>query len=130
MKNSIIVRVVPLAKMRYATLGDWRRDRLGRLIIEVAEGHPAGFKAAIAVAIHEITEVLLCEERGISDAVVTKWDKAHPKANEPGEIRGAPYFKEHAAASAVEREFVKRVGLGDFDAYNKGWDYVWEKDHG
>jgi hypothetical protein len=124
----IIIETKPLSKMRTKTLGDWYRDARGNLHIDVAAGHKQGIKAEVSVAIHELIEVLLCEERGMGDEEVTAWDVSHPDTDDPGMVKGAPYRKEHIAATAVEREAVRRLGLGSFAKYNNLWSWVWSRE--
>jgi len=126
--TKIIIEEKPFKSLRYNTIGDWYRDKNGVLHIEVAAGHSNGAKAVLAVAIHEMIEVLKCEEHGVTDAVVTAWDKKHQKDDEPGEIPGAPYFTEHAAANRVEHAAVEALDMGSFDQYNQEWADIWDRE--
>lgn len=88
-------------------MGDWRRDPDGTLRINVSE--EIGDKYALLVAIHELVEVLLCEERGITCELVDAFDKKfeeyrHPDDDsEPGDDPQAPYRREHLFATGIEK---------------------------
>ncbi len=106
----IIIETIPHAKQRYPTCGDWLRDPDGTLRIfvsaELSDRH------ACLVALHEMVEVLLCEDRGITDEAVIKFDIAYEKQrdksltvdmSEPGDSSDAPYENEHCIATGIER---------------------------
>lgn len=64
------------------------------------------------MAIHELSEVLICHHRGVSQKAIDRFDirfekdrKAglHGKSDEPGDDSRAPYFREHCFATGIER---------------------------
>lgn len=66
----------------------------------------------MAVAIHELIEVLLCRLSKVSQKKVDKFDIAYEKkrkkgdVSEPGDQFEAPYFKQHQYATYIERLFI------------------------
>jgi hypothetical protein len=50
----------------------------------------------ILCAVHELVEAVLCEDNGVKEEAVTAFDVAHPNAEEPGELKDAPYHWEHS----------------------------------
>ena len=109
----------------YPTVGDWRRDSDGTLRINVSS--EIGEKYAALVALHELVEVLLCEERGITVEAVDEFDKAYEKqreksltldTSEPGDDSKAPYRNEHCIATGVERIVAAALDV-DWSDYEK-----------
>jgi len=46
----------------------------------------------------------VCEDNGVKEEAVTAFDVAHPNAEEPGELKDAPYHWEHFTAETIERQ--------------------------
>ena len=113
---TVTMNAIPYAKMRYSTAGDWRWRDIDMLEITVARMPDPRYETLIAT--HELVEAVLCRQDGISEQAVDAWDKAHLDADEPGEIPGAPYFKQHAAASEIERLLAAKLGV-DWKKYSK-----------
>lgn len=117
----IIIETVPHASHPYPTVGDWRRDSDGTLRIKVSE--EIGDKFALLVALHELIEVTLCEDRGITcdqvDKFDTEYEKNRPEGDEsePGDSPDAPYRKEHFFASSIERLMAAELGV-DWEKYD------------
>jgi hypothetical protein len=117
----IIIETIPHKSQQYPTVGDWRRDAEGNLRIFVSE--EIGDKYALLVAIHELIEVSLCEDRGITVEEVDAFDKAfennRAKGNvdEPGDDPKAPYRKEHFFATSLERLMAAELGV-DWQKYD------------
>lgn len=111
----IIIETIPHASHRYPTCGDWFRDSDGTLHIKVSE--EIGDKFALLVALHELIEVTLCEERGMACEQVDKFDIAYEKTRaenddgEPGDSPDAPYRKEHFFATSIERLMCAEMGI-------------------
>lgn len=103
----IIIQTIKHKDQPYPTAGYWRRDADGTLLINVSQ--EIGDKYALLVALHELVEVALCEERGITTEMVDTFDKSfelhrHPDdESEPGDDPAAPYRKEHLFASGIEK---------------------------
>ena len=120
----IIIETIPHARQSYPTVGDWRRDEDGTLRINVSQ--EIGDKYAALVALHELVEVLLCEDRGITTAKVDEFDIEFEKqraksltldTSEPGDNRFAPYENEHCIATGIERIMAAalRVKWSDYE---------------
>ena len=117
----IILQTIPHSSQPYSTCGDWRRDKDGTLIINVSE--EIGEKNATLVALHELIEVLLCEDRGITTEAVDSFDKNFEKNrsedddSEPGDDPDAPYRKEHFFATSIERLMAQQLNV-DWKKYD------------
>lgn len=117
----IVIETVPHKSQRYDTVGDWFRDPEGTLHIKVSE--EIGDKAASLVALHELIEVLLCEDRGVTQIAVDKFDvefedEREPGNNdEPGDDPNAPYYKEHFFATSIERLMAAELNV-DWKLYD------------
>ena len=83
-----------------------------------------GSKAASLVAVHELVEVLLCEDRGITQIAVDKFDvefedeRKPGNTDEAGDDPKAPYRKEHFFATNIERLLGAELGV-DWTMYDK-----------
>lgn len=116
----ITIETIPNKNHPYSTCGDWRRDLDGTLRINVSE--EIGDKYALLVAIHELVEVALCEERGITTQAVDDFDKAFEAQreegdeSEPGDSPAAPYRREHFFATNIERQMAHELGV-DWASY-------------
>jgi hypothetical protein len=120
----ITIETVPTEHMRYATAGDWWHDEDGNLQLRVAALGDWRFEAL--VALHELVEVLLCKDRGVSDHAVDRfdaaWETAHsPFYAEPGDDPAAPYHREHTIAGVVERLLAHEFGI-DWQHYDGAID--------
>ena len=116
---TVTMNAIPYAKMRYPTAGDWRWRDIDMLEITVARMPDPRYETLIAA--HELVEAVLCRQDGVSEQAVDAWDLAHPDADEPGEVPGAPYFKQHAAASEIEHLLAAKLGV-DWSQYEKAID--------
>ncbi len=104
----VAIHVIPHAQQRYPTIGDWVWLADDELVIFVSD--LGDWRKEMLVAVHELVEVLLCKDRGISQAVVDAFDIAFEKrraqglvAGEPGDAEDAPYRDEHCFATGIER---------------------------
>ena len=103
------IRTVKPSGQRYPTVGDWRGKT-----IKVSE--MGDWRYELLVAVHELIEMRLCEERGVKEADVTEFDVTHPDLVEPGDSPDAPYHKEHMFATIVEKFLAAGLGV-DWEAY-------------
>lgn len=134
----IIIETIPHQDQQYETVGDWRRDPDGTLRIRVSD--MGNEKYALLVALHELVEVSLCEDRGITTEEVDDFDKRFEaaragdgrmlvsialnqsveidKEGEPGDDPRAPYRKEHFFATNIERQMALELGVdwAEYDA--------------
>jgi hypothetical protein len=103
----IIIETIPHERHRYPTVGDWWRDADGTVQIRVSELGNENYEWL--VGLHELIEMKLCEVRGVTDSVVSRFDRAFEQRrqadnkDEPGDEKNAPYRDEHCAATGVER---------------------------
>lgn len=106
--TKIEINVIPHVNQRYETCGDWLfQDEGQTLIINVSEMKDNRHEMLIAV--HELVEVLLCRENGVTQEMVDEFDQAYEAKRQPGDVLepgddlAAPYKNEHSMATAVER---------------------------
>ena len=109
MIREVNIKVIPHKKQRYETVGDWQV--FGQTLC-IAVSDMMNWKMEMLVAIHELIEALLCEDRGITTKMVDDFDfkyekerlrGKHKEADEPGDDDKYPCRKEHQIASIVER---------------------------
>jgi hypothetical protein len=119
---TIIIETIPHLNQRYSTCGDWFRDKDGTLHIKVSQ--EVGQKEAMLIALHELVEVLLCEDRGVTQEQVDAFDMQFEKnrepgnEDEPGDSPFAPYKKEHFFATNIERLMAAEYGI-DWNEYDE-----------
>lgn len=106
----IQIQFIPHGDQRYDTCGDWFFSASGDLVIRVSQS--GSDETDYAVAVHELSEALLCKLGGISQAEVDRWDmeQALPE-EEPGANPAAPYHAEHCVAEAIERRFLEHTDV-------------------
>lgn len=118
---SIVIQTIPHECQRYDTVGDWyQRD--DTLYINISNMN--NWRKEAGIAIHELSEFLLCKDKGITEADVDQFDLAF-EANraigdysEPGDNSLAPYKQQHFTATTIERILVQALGV-DWDDYEK-----------
>jgi hypothetical protein len=101
-------QTMPKAMIRAGQIGDWRHG-LNSVVAYSAE--IGDERSEFLIAMHELVEGYLCREANITDFEVTEFDLAHPKADEPGDLRAAPYHKQHVVAMKVEKILGKALGV-------------------
>jgi hypothetical protein len=110
----ITIETIPHSEQRYNTCGDWiwKDDDL---IIRVSEMGDWRYNAAVAV--HELVEVLLCKQDGVTEAAVDAFDMAYeakrPEGDlsETGDDPACPCARQHCFATAVERMLIAALGV-------------------
>ena len=107
----ITIEVIPHLTQRYNTCGDWKIDSEGNINIKISEMPKTGPKGEMAVALHELTEVMLCILRGITQREVDEFDLTYDGNDEPGDDPEAPYCQEHSVATGIERIFASEAGI-------------------
>ena len=111
----ISIRTIKHDDQRYPTVGDWIWSKNGDLIINVSD--MGNKKYEFLVAFHELIEVMLCKERGITQEEVDYFDIGYEaKRNfgdnsEPGDDTKAPYYNEHQFATCLERLMALELGV-------------------
>lgn len=111
----VVIETIPGDRQRYETAGDYWRDPDGVIQIRVSEMNNERYAALIAI--HELIEFLLCDQRGIAEPDIMAFDIAHEGDHEPGEHPDAPYRKEHAFAECIERLIAHEFGI-DWAVYS------------
>jgi hypothetical protein len=111
----IVIKAIPKGEMRYPTVGDWWFDG-EQLHIRVTDDVPENEQ--FTVALHELVEVWLCKNRGITQEAVDDFDIRGPGAEycsengiEPGDHPDAPYRREHRFAMLIEHLMAHELGL-------------------
>src|SRR6185437_14162711 len=98
----IVIETIPHEQQRYPTVGDWTYEPDGTLLIRISKLSDERREALIAV--HELVEVLLCKQDGVTQEAVDSFDKEfeanRPPDNvdEPGDDLRAPYARQHCIA--------------------------------
>jgi hypothetical protein len=119
----ITIKTIPHAEQRYETVGDWWCDDKGDIKIRVSS--MGDWKKEALVAFHELAEVLLCKDRGITTEMVDAFDMQyeadrdagkHPQDAEPGDDPACPCRDEHFFATSVERLLAQQLGV-DWKTY-------------
>jgi hypothetical protein len=120
-KLDIRIKVIPHAEQRYNTVGDY--EVLEDETFEIRVSEMDNFRQVLAIAMHELTEFLLCQKDGVTISQIDQFDFAFEELQdptdmkEPGEDPSAPYHKQHLTASAVERAIIASEGL-DWDKHD------------
>lgn len=118
MINAVAIAMVSQEQQRYDTVGDWQLED-GRLTIRVSE--QGNWRSNMLIAVHELVEVILCVDKGVTQEQVDAFDMAFENATaktEPGDDAKAPYRDQHCFATAVERMLCAAMGLSwaDYEA--------------
>lgn len=124
MKKVIVFETIDHGKHRMDTIGDWIFDRDGNIIIRCSKLKRRQYE--LLVFVHEFIEALLCQEDGVSQAEVDRFDLLYSGNGEPGAEKDAPYRKEHKIAEQVERILARHLGI-NWKKYNQNLDYVFDK---
>ena len=68
--------------------------------------------------IHELTEMFLCMDRGMSFKAIDRFDMTFKATGEPGDDPKAPYHREHRFATRIERLLARelRVNWAKYEA--------------
>lgn len=107
---NITIKTIPHTDQRYRTCGDWWFTDDGDIEIRVSE--TGDWRESALIAFHELREILVCKQRGISTEVVDAFDKLyesdrdqglHGPEDEPGNDPKSPYREAHQAATQAER---------------------------
>jgi len=115
MSLKIVIGTTPHKNQRYPTVGDWIWITPDVLEIQVSDMGNWRYEALVAV--HELVEVLLCKQRGITQEVVDGYDVGYENKrpegdlSEPGDSADAPYRNEHFFATNVERLLAAELGV-------------------
>lgn len=121
--DRVVIQMVPHDSQRYPTVGDWMfLDNI--LYLSISDMGDDKYHQLVAV--HEYVEAILCRESGVTDTEVTAFDKEYEnwrlegkvgEFDEPGNDPRAPYYKQHQAATEVEKKLAEVLGV-DWNAYD------------
>lgn len=136
----IIIKTIDHKKQPYNTCGDWRwenkkgkpinqTEALARAdtddcVLRINISNLKSWRYEMLVAIHELTETLICLNDGVLVEDVDAFDKAFEAAreegneDEPGDDPTAPYVEQHCVATAVERLLCASLGC-DWRTYEE-----------
>jgi len=126
-----IFKVVPHAKQRYETLGDWIPGRPAQLIASKLNNADYEF----LIMLHELVEHELCKKKGINDREIVAFDKKferermmgmHSATAEPGDNPHSPYRREHRFATRIERLVAKQMGI-KWKTYERQINKIWAR---
>lgn len=116
--KSIHIEFIYHEDQRYSTCGDWFYQG-DALIIRVSKTEDERYQQLVAV--HELVEVLLCNQSGVTQEAVDAFDMSFEEhrpegdESEPGDDPKAPYRREHNAATGVERLLCALFGVNWHD---------------
>ncbi len=79
----ITIETIPHDQQRYPTVGDWQWTGPDELVVRVSEMGDWRYNAAVAV--HELVEVLLCKQDGVTEAAVDAFDTAYEATRPVGD---------------------------------------------
>lgn len=111
-------KTIPHKEQRYDTAGDYFNEyKIDRYRVSKLYD---GWRAELAVLVHEIVEFQLCKEAKIKEQDITKFDIESNHAD-PGTLRHCPYYKQHKIATKIERYIIKELGL-DWMKYDESFN--------
>lgn len=124
---NIKIRTIPHDQQRYPTVGDWFFNP-DRRTIEIRVSDMQNWRFEFLVALHELVEVMLCQDKGISQQSVDDFDIAYEKKrqaddySEPGDDLKAPYHRQHQVATMMEKFICAEMDIDWVGAYEKTID--------
>ena len=111
----IVIETIPHDQQRYDTVGDWRKIGDDKVIsVSNMENELYEF----LVGIHELIEMYLCESYGIKEEEVDYFDFANQDHPDPGNLKDAPYYRQHLIATIIEKMLASELGI-NWDDYEK-----------
>lgn len=123
--KKIIIRTIPHKQQRYDTAGDFysKSSLFTEDTIRINVSNLGNPTYEFLVALHEQIEMFLCQQRGITEKSIDKFDFAWKGEGEPGDDPASPYFKEHQFALIIEKLMAHELGV-DWAAYEKRLDEI------
>lgn len=119
----IRISTIPHDTHRYPTVGDWFFNPANKSL-EIKVSDMNNWRFEFLVALHELIEVMLCQDKGISQQQVDNFDIAYEKKrkaddySEPGDDLHAPYHKQHQIATLIEKFICAEMDI-DWSVYEK-----------
>jgi len=136
---AIQIEQIPNNEQRYPTVGDWYFTQVTPageanlppnaplktlisspdtlVILHIKVSALPDWKHTMLIAVHELVEVLLCINDGVTQDMVDRFDIQYEELrkagdeSEPGDAVLAPYRNQHCYATAVERMLCAAFGL-------------------
>jgi hypothetical protein len=111
----IRIETIPHNEQRYDTVGDYWGNKSRK---EVRVSRLSNSTYEFLIAMHELVEAHLTEERGIRERNILKFDMNKLEQSgdkfqyDPGHDPKAPYHKEHMFAEKIEKMLAKEFGVG------------------
>jgi hypothetical protein len=115
----IVLETISRSEQRYDTVGDWFTDADGVAHIRITNSFDRRY--AWLLMLHELVEFILCQQRGISQESVDKWDMEWKDEGEPGDHPNAPYYHEHQFAEVLERYLASELDV-DWGEYERSFE--------
>src|ERR1700752_2174139 len=112
----IKIITVPHKLQRYNTIGDWLFIKNNLSIIVSRLGNE---EMEFLIGVHELVEAYLCRSVGISQQQVDKFDMGFKGKGEPGNNKKAPYRRQHAVATRIEKILAFQLGIDWKDYSNR-----------
>ena len=123
---TIVSDIIPHELQAYDTTGDYS-EHPARWNVRVSQLPDWRYEAL--VMIHELTEMLLTKNNNVDWKKIDLFDTEGEGANhpDPGTLQSAPYHSEHMAATKIEKQLAKMLGV-NWKKYNKALDRLeWRK---
>lgn len=118
--TKIVIEVIDHTAQRYDTAGDWWFDPDGTLHVAVSKMSDPRY--TVLLAMHELTEAILCRHAGVTTEQVDAWDMGEgADLDEPGDDPRAPYHDQHDASSVVERFLAHQLAV-NWNAYGDAFN--------
>lgn len=93
-------------------------------ILSITVSELSDWRYECLIAVHELVEVLQCQNDGVTQEVVDRFDMEYEKNrpegddSEPGDDPNAPYKKQHFFATNIEALLSDKLGV-DWKPYEK-----------
>lgn len=109
MSLNIEIKTIPQSEQRYVTVGDYWTEG-DKEVFRITDC--GNRKYEWMIAIHELIEKALCEDKGITNEQIDEFDlKTDTLEEEPGDMKDSPYRDQHCFATAAERMLCAAMGL-------------------
>lgn len=109
------VEVISHDRQRYNTVGDYSRVK-GKILVLVSD--MGDWKLEYLIAYHELTEIALCIDAGITDKMIDDFDfwfeekfSQSESYSEPGDHPDCPYYSQHQFATKLEKIMADELGV-------------------
>jgi len=130
------IRIIPHEQHRYETCGDWWYEGPeDNAVLHIRVSQMPEQTHEQMVLIHELAEVILCNQQGVTQQDVDNFDTNFESNREvglvseeaePGDSPNAPYKTQHCFATAIERLMCAALGI-TWQAYEEEINKLFEK---